>query len=38
VNIKNIEKSEIIKHSSIVLQDTELFNFSIKDNILLDFD
>ncbi|MDD4151001.1 MAG: ABC transporter ATP-binding protein [Candidatus Gracilibacteria bacterium] len=38
IDIKNIEKLSITKHSSIVLQDTELFNISIKDNILLDFD
>jgi len=36
-NIENIKRSEILSKSSIVLQDTELFNTSIKENILLNF-
>lgn len=36
IDIKNIKKDELLTKISVVLQDTELFNISIKDNILLD--
>jgi len=35
INIKNIKKDDLLKNISVVLQDTELFNISIRDNILL---
>ncbi len=36
INIKNLKTGEILKKTSVVLQDTDLFNISIRDNILLD--
>ena len=35
VSIKKIRKSDYFKQTSIVLQDTEVFNFSLKDNITI---
>lgn len=35
IDIKNIKRDKLLKNISVVLQDTELFNVSIKDNILL---
>ena len=37
ININNIKRNELLKNISVVLQDTELFNTSIEENILLDF-
>lgn len=35
VSIKNINKQDYFRHVSVVLQDTEVFNFSLKDNVTL---
>lgn len=33
--ITDIDKSDFVHHVSVVLQDTEVFNFSLRDNILI---
>jgi ABC-type multidrug transport system fused ATPase/permease subunit len=33
--LKNIEKQDYFKYSAVVLQDTEVFNLSLKENIIL---
>ena len=35
VSIKRISKSDYFKQASVVLQDTEVFNFSLRDNITI---
>lgn len=35
VSIKNIQKIDYFSHVSVVLQDTEVFNFSLRDNIIV---
>ena len=35
ININNIPKKDVIENTAVVLQNTELFNISIKDNILI---
>ncbi|PIR53765.1 hypothetical protein COU75_04395, partial [Candidatus Peregrinibacteria bacterium CG10_big_fil_rev_8_21_14_0_10_42_8] len=35
LRLRDIKRSSFFKHSSVVLQDTELFSFSLKDNIVL---
>jgi ABC-type multidrug transport system fused ATPase/permease subunit len=35
ISIKNISKQDYFKHVSVVLQDTEVFNLSLGDNIIL---
>lgn len=35
ISLKEIDRQDYINHLSIVLQDTELFNASLKDNILI---
>lgn len=34
-SIKNIRRSDYFQHVSVVLQDTEVFNFSLRDNIII---
>lgn len=35
ISIENIKTESYLNHASVVLQDTEVFNFSLKDNITL---
>lgn len=35
VRLRDIARSSFFKHSAVVLQDTEVFNFSLRDNIAL---
>src|SRR3989339_51915 len=35
ISIKQIKKNDYFKHVSVVLQDTEVFNFSLRDNITI---
>lgn len=35
VSIKNIRKNDYFEQTSVVLQDTEVFNFSLRDNIII---
>lgn len=35
VSIKDISKHDYFKHVSVVLQDTEVFNFSLRDNVTI---
>jgi ATP-binding cassette subfamily B protein len=35
IPLRNIKRSSYFKHSAVVLQDTEVFNFKLKDNISL---
>ncbi len=35
VPLRNIQRQDYFRHSAVVLQDTEVFNFSLRDNVVL---